>query len=191
VHVQLYTLKSAVPPWGDYGSILWHGLANKAVDGGALSVERTGPFVPPITFPWPTILVTELLRRALDTQAFIGYEWRPVVKKRIVALDWTQWDPLATEPAKFPADGEPEGYILGRKHDLRAASAMTELWNLYVPAIPGLQREGGGVDPSYYGGQDICRGHEFGHVYVSGRFRLWLEEHVARWISCQPVLKIE
>jgi hypothetical protein len=190
VQVQLYTLKSARPPWGDYGSVLWHGLADKAREGKTLYLKRTGPFVPPITFPWPTIVVIESLRRALDKETLSGYDWQSVVKKRIVALDWTQWDLSADDPAKYPAGGEPENYILGRKHDPQAASAMAELWNLYVPSTPGLQREGGAVDLSYYSGQDICRGHELGHVYISDRFRLWLEGHVSKWISCQAALKI-
>src|ERR1035438_5894652 len=39
-------------PWGDYGSILQHGMTGRLgrVDG-LLSLERTGPYMPPITFP--------------------------------------------------------------------------------------------------------------------------------------------
>jgi hypothetical protein len=181
VQLSIYTLKSAAPPWGDYGNVLWHGLATE--ERGALILERTGPFVPPITFPGLTIVVTDGLRRLLDVEAFSGYEWRPVIKKRVVALDWTEWDLSAEDPGTYPAGGEPENYILGRKHNEQAARAMTDLWQLYVIETPGLQKEGGAIESSLYRGQDICRGHTCGHLYISARLKDWLEGHVAEWVS--------
>jgi hypothetical protein len=50
---QIYILREAGAPWGDYGNILVHGMsahAGRSMDG-RIRLERTGPFVPPITFP--------------------------------------------------------------------------------------------------------------------------------------------
>jgi hypothetical protein len=38
--------------WGDYGDMLRHGMTNHLDRSGeSLQLERTGPFVPPVTFP--------------------------------------------------------------------------------------------------------------------------------------------
>ena len=40
--------------WGDYGDVLVNGLVHNDLDrhpGESLKLSRTGPFMPPITFP--------------------------------------------------------------------------------------------------------------------------------------------
>jgi hypothetical protein len=45
--------RSIIPgEWGDYGHILQHGMASHSPRiGGRLALERTGPFIPPVTLP--------------------------------------------------------------------------------------------------------------------------------------------
>ena len=102
----------AAPPhaWGDYGDILVHGMADaqeRAADG-ALELERTGPFVPPITFPGiPAVVVSDPFRRQLEPSGLTGFTFRAVHKTRIVRLEWHSWDQQALEPLEFPESGEP------------------------------------------------------------------------------------
>ena len=59
-----------------------------------------------------------------------GLQFRPVIKHRIIELDWSSWDTSEDEAPEFPESGEPEDYILGRPHSPRAAAAMPQLWEL-------------------------------------------------------------
>lgn len=135
---QLYTLGAPPHRWGDYGNILVHGMADFAADGTTRLI-RTGPFVPPISQPAFTVVVTDAVRAAMEAQGFVGFDFAPVVKHRIVRLDWQGWDSSADEPAEFPESGEPEDYIMQGVHDTRAAREMGELWELRLPPIPGFR----------------------------------------------------
>ena len=57
--------------WGDYGDVLIHGFAGGLEEqGGILEIERTGPFVPPITLPMPAsqnLIVTDEFRKQLES----------------------------------------------------------------------------------------------------------------------------
>ena len=181
--VQLYVLRSSDVPWGDYGTVLTHGMG-QVDSGGLFQLERTGPFIPPITFPGFRIVVTDRLRERIEQQSFTGCQFREIVKRRIVRLDWHLWDRGASEPQKHPAEGEPENFVLGRKHSPETASALGTLWELAVDEIPGLQVEGGkAVNLARYRGQDICRASVWGYVYVAERFKLWLEAEVGDWVA--------
>jgi len=121
-------LKSADPPWGDYGSILWHGLVGQnSTDDSPLKLERTGPFVPPISFPWPTVVLTDAVCAKLRDLEPKGSVVRPLVVCRVVKIDWHEWDVEAEEPSQYPAGGEPENYILKRKHSATAANELPPL----------------------------------------------------------------
>lgn len=77
--------------WGDYGNILVSGDANHR-DGlreGPLQLYRTGPFIPPITFPGiGDIIVADDLKKNLEKSGLIGFTFRKVIKKHIVHLEW-------------------------------------------------------------------------------------------------------
>jgi hypothetical protein len=180
--MSLFTLNASDPPWGDYGAILRSGLAERR-DDGVLLLRRTGPFVPPVSFPWPTIVIRHDLVQELETQNLTGYSLAPVVKQKIVAIDWEHWDPMAEEPATYPAGGEPENYLLRGRHSRDAVQRMPELHELRVVVTPGLQREGGAVETSLYVGQDFSRGHQCGHIYVSKRAKDWLEGVAGEWVT--------
>ena len=105
-----YRLESPNVPWGDYGSILVHGMTSAtARDTGSPKLQRSGPFVPPISFPGlGCIVVTDAVRSHLQSSGLTGFSFVPVTKSVIVPIDWHEWDLLTDEPPFYPEDGEPE-----------------------------------------------------------------------------------
>lgn len=120
-------------PWGDYGRVLISGLTAYPGEDGRLPVERTGPFVPPITIAGISdLLVTDAFRDSLARSSLRGFTFREAVVKRVVKLDWQAWDATAEDPVKYPAGGEPENYVLGRKHNPDVAAAVGRLWEVVI-----------------------------------------------------------
>ena len=104
--------------WGDYGRALVTGLTwnlDRTAEG-LLQLERTGPFVPPVTVTsWDELLFTADAKAEMENSGLWSLDFRPVVLARIVNLAWHEWDLTSDHPAKYPAGGEPENYVLGRK----------------------------------------------------------------------------
>src|ERR1700683_4608615 len=127
-----WLLKPSPSPWGDYGRILFHGMSRHLRrSGGRIQLERTGPFVPPMTFPAKgDIVVTDTIRAEIDAQSFVGVSFEPVDLARIVRLDWQRWDRGAAFPPVRPRGGEPEAYVLGGVDDRRLATQVGALWKL-------------------------------------------------------------
>jgi hypothetical protein len=186
---QFYRLKRSEPPWGDYGDILFHGMAARAKQG-ELELERTGPFMPPITQPGSYVIVTTAFLQQLGESGLKGFEAGPVTKKRIPMLDWRAWAPFGTQEMKYPAGGEPENYLLRRKHAPEAADALGELWELrFRPAID-ISREGGyHLVLSSWDGSDFVVGREERPIYnyVSARARDWLMQNAPEWVAFEKV----
>jgi hypothetical protein len=114
--------RSMIPgEWGDYGDILEHGMtAHLPRKNGSLQLERTGPYIAPITFPGlGDIVLTSTARAAVEGSGLTGFGFRPLLKSLIVELRWENWDLTASEPAEFPDSGEPEDYILGKTSQSR------------------------------------------------------------------------
>ena len=123
----LFLLDPIEAPWGDYGHILYHGMSmHSSRSDGRIRLERTGPDIFPITFPID-VIVTDEFRRAFEKSGLRGARFLPVIKHRIVELDWGSWDTTEDEAPEMPESGGPEDYILGRPHSPRAAAAMPEL----------------------------------------------------------------
>ena len=178
---ELFVLRPTISPWGDYGEILQHGIAN--IVDGRLALERTGPFVPAISFPPPGIVVTDATKQALALCRFTGLEFNEVVKRRIVRVDWHQWNADNDAPAVYPDGGEPENYVHGQRHDAALADTLGALWEVSMRESPGLQIEGSSeIDLAHYGGQDLVQGSRWGYKYVTPRLRAWLESNVGDWV---------
>ncbi len=79
-----------------------------------MQLKRSGPYIPPITFPGLRgFVLTSDAKLKLESSGLSGYTFKPVDKKLIVELRWEDWDLNASEPASYPDTGEPEDYILG------------------------------------------------------------------------------
>lgn len=186
--LDVYILRASPSPWGDYGSILRHGMCAHADrdELGRLPLERTGPFVPPITFPGISdVVITGDLKRELEAASLGVVTFVPVWKKRIVKLAWHEWDETAAEPASYPAGGEPENYVLGRRHDAELAEAIGDLWEVCMPEKLGLQLPERRLDPNLYAGEPLVRASRWGCLFVSLSLKQWLESHVGDWVQLE------
>jgi hypothetical protein len=181
----VYRLQSPDPPWGDYGDVLIHGLsAHIGRANGLLQLERTGPFVPPLTQPGiDDLIVTDALRRQLQATALTGFVFRPLIKRRIVRLNWEEWDWTAPDPPEYPASGESEDYVLQRPHDPELAHQIGDLWELVITATRR-------ADPTAFEnwtGDDFFRLEGTAYTLLSEHARAWLERAATRWVRFTPL----
>jgi hypothetical protein len=170
----MYRLRGANEPWGDYSNILVSGLVERDETSGLLLIQRMAPFVPPISVAGlhSPVVVTDSFRRELAASGLTGFGFQPVVKQRIVRLAWERWDRSAAEPAKYPAEGEPENYVLGRQHDPALTEAIGPLWELLVEA-----------QDVAVGQPDFLRDTRyFSSVYVSPAAHQWLAARAGEWL---------
>lgn len=190
----LYMLSSPLYPWGDYGDILMAGMTSHLErEDGRLQLERTGPFVPPIALPGiGEIVVTDAFRSALEASGLSGMHFQPVIKTRIVRLNWEAWDATAPEPQEYPDTGEPEDYILLRPHDADLSAQMGDLWEICLEQHARTERVSGtsniGGEEIYlirssWDGTDVFRSEGVSFVYVSDKAKSWLEATVPEWVT--------
>jgi hypothetical protein len=185
-------------PWGDYGCILLSGMTSHLErQNGLLQLERTGPFVPPISLPGiADIVVTNDFKHLLEGSGLTGFTFQPVIKKHIVFLEWEKWDKKSEEPLEYPGTSEPEDYILERAHSPELAQQIGDLWELCLEECAEVERQQIGpqrwdveifVVQSSWNERDWFRARGVGYNYVSERAKHWLERTVPEWVSFDPV----
>lgn len=184
--------------WGDYGDVLQHGMSSRGEDG-LLALQRTGPYVPPITLPGlGDLVLTTPARQLLESSSMSGFSFRPVGKALTVELHWEDWDLNSTRPQFFPDSGEPEDYILGRPDSPSASAALGDLWEVFVPNTARIARPKGIVasykelrlDLSTWNGADLFKGVDYSYILFSERARGWFLEHWNEYIEFDEFLTI-
>jgi hypothetical protein len=178
--------------WGDYGDILQHGMtAHLSRVGNLLSLERAGPYMPPITFPGVgDVVLNGPGRRLLEASRLTGFTFQPVNKSRIVEIPWHDWDLTADKPPEYPESGEPEDYILGRAPNARVAKEIGDIWELVVPVTAKIGRPREIVNSFHelyvergsWNGADVFRGHGYGGPIVTARAKAWMEEYFGGYV---------
>jgi hypothetical protein len=179
--------------WGDYGHILQHGMSchSPRVDG-VLQLERTGPYIPPITLPGiGDVVLTSPAREQLESSGLTGFSFRPVQKVLTVELHWETWDLTADEPPEFPDSGEPEDYVLGQPDSPVASAALGNLWELFVPATATILRPRATVssykelrlDLSSWDGTDLFRSNGYACILFTVGARKWFIEQWGDYIE--------
>ncbi len=189
----LRILRAPPSAWGDYGNILLQGMGThlSGTPDARLQLERTGPFIPPVSFPGGDLVVTDWFRERLEKSELVGLTFRPVHMARTVHLAWERWNRAAPEPAEYPASGEPEDYILERPHDAALARKMGPVWEVVME--PGLttrrprpivqhQREIE-VLVDTWNGADLCRATGVSYIYASDRAQEWLIREVPEYVA--------
>jgi len=160
--------------------------------GGRLSLERTGPYIPPISLPGiGEIVLTSEAKQFLDGSGLTGFSTETVEKALIVELHWENWDLNAEQPFEFPDSGEPEDYIVGKQHNESASAALGELWEIVVPATVTILRPRSVVssykelkiDVSTWNGADLVRSNDYGSVLFTEKARDWFSSHWSRYIA--------
>jgi hypothetical protein len=159
---------------------------------GRLALERTGPYIPPVTLPGVgDIVLTSEAKKLFEASGLSGFSLVSVEKVLIVELPWERWDLDVEEPAEFPESGEPEDYILGKPHSPNAATALGELWEIVVPCTVTIVRPRSivssykelKIDLSTWNGADLVRGDGYGSILFSERARDWFSEHWGRYVK--------
>ena len=189
--------RSVLPDgWGDYGYILQHGMtAHSPRIDGRLALERTGPYIPPITLPGiGNLILTSEARKFLETSGLTGFSFLPVEKILIVELPWEAWDLSKEEPPEIPESGEPVDYVLGRPHSPATAAAIGEVWEVVVPQTATVLRPTPVVnsykdlklDLSTWNGADLIRAQGYGSVLFSERASRWLSERWGEYVRFDP-----
>lgn len=180
--------------WGDYGDILQHGMSmHLPRQDGNISLERTGPYIPPITFPMAIVLTSEA-RGLLESSGLSGFGFLPVVKAHIAEVHWEEWDLALDEPPMFPESGEPEDYVLAEPHSVTASDALGDLWEVAVPATATITRRTPIVrsykelqlDSSTWNGGDLFKGGGYGSVIFTERARDWFSDVWGEFVMFDP-----
>jgi len=191
---KFFTIESAhlLPEgWGDYGFILQHGMAAHLPRvGGRLALERTGPYIPPITLPGiGDIVLTTAARQLLEASGLTGFGFLPVEKVLTVELRWESWDLAAKEPAQVPDSGEPEDYILGQSNSPEASAALGDLWEVSVRNTAAIERvhDELRLDSTTWNGDDLFRGKAYGGTLFSQRARDWFCQNWGRYVDFTEV----
>ena len=156
---------------------------------GVIQLERTGPFMPPITFPGAGDMVVKAwLRQRLLESGLTGITFGQVVKRLVVRFDWHLWDRSAGEPPEYPEDGEPENYILGHPHSEQASRMIADVFELVPKNAAAIDRSDGiRVLAGSWGNADVFRAQGLGWCFVSERARDWFSTVVGEHVAFEAV----
>jgi len=200
--------------WGDYGDVLISGYARRATDDGPIALHRTGPFLPPISFPWiasetgHALIVSAEFKQHLADLKLAGLTFREARKTRIIPLSWEQWnrsarlpwDPAARIRGVRPDGGEPENYLRDEEHDSACAETMSAAFEVLLPVGPirvtRLEDPNGSYLDEFSATMAetpaiipaISRSHwTHGYIIVSDDLKAWLETNAGDWVRFSPV----
>jgi hypothetical protein len=185
--------------WGDYGAILIAGMSTHLPRvEGRIQLERTGPFIPPITFPLGDVVVTDDFRGRMEALELPGIAFRPVIKARIVEYHWEGWDRSSERVPEVPEGGEPEDYVLSRTHSPEIAESLGDLWELELPedAEATSVRIGRGVfefrvNASTWQGAHLFRPKGKRHAVATEKAKAWLQSIAGEWINYQRAIPLD
>ena len=172
VKIEHYKFARTSHKWGDFGSILTHGMIESEIGAVNVCLRRVGPYVPDLSLPSPSfVVVTDMMKGKIEASGLSGATFARVEKAHIVNFDWMKAGLELSEPPFFPPNGEPAGYLLHFGHSPETAKLMPDLWCL------------------------ICTGHSTSKDFylVDGRIRIsrkavrFFEDIKSKEIEIHPV----
>ena len=191
------------PLWGDYGSILIHGMVRENYTSDLpYLLLRTGPFIPPLTLPftYPERFVVCNDKFRNEILAVLGaLESSTLIKKKIPKLNWEEWNLDAPEPDEYPRGGEPENYILKRWHSRTAARQMGDVWRINPPESAESACASDDDDEelvvmvnlSTWDGSHFFGSRNQGFFFVTEKLLGWFQERTGDWLEFHECPKWE
>jgi len=179
--MKIYRLTYKEMPWDDYGDILLIGMTDRlGRRNGLLQYERTGPFQPDIIISGSDdLLVTDSVKRKIELSGLMGFQFKPVIKRHVSIVDWTNWNLESKDPEFYPDNRRPENYILALPHSQELADKMEKVWEVLV------EENGTFLDSrTFKVGEkdvDIMRTPDSGWFLVTEKLKLWIENNCDNW----------
>jgi len=171
--------------WGDYGNILAYGFISKNDDGEIL-IERVAPMIPDVYLYNKYIAVIDSVKKSVEQENLAGYYFKKAIKSKIVEIDWSSWDETQKIPEK-PKSGEPEDFILKRKHNVQLAEKTPDIWVMMINTTSTGMIDKSKIGISEYShiqlnlsdwdGSDIFRTPQLGHVFCTEKAKNVLEQN--------------
>lgn len=130
---ELFLIENKTIPWGDWGVILWEGLTPWDEDKQCISIERTGPFTPKAYFSNDNFIFTKETKELIENSSLKGIDFLyEIEKKKIINLDWTNWNIEKGITNYLDEIYEPEDIINNGVSDLKLKQDMP---NYYLANI--------------------------------------------------------
>ncbi|RWW91786.1 hypothetical protein [Flavobacterium cerinum] len=185
--MKYYIIKNKQMPWGDYGNVLAYGFISKNATGDII-IERIGPMIPAIYLYNKYIAVVDGLKNTIESSSLKGYVFKQAKKEKIVKLEWEGWDANEKIHDK-PKSGEPEDFILKRKHDPELAEKLPGIWVMILNTTSAgqidLSKKNVGdyshisIDLTDWDGSDLFRTPQLGHLFCTEKAKEVLEKYTA------------
>jgi hypothetical protein len=202
--MKYYILENKEMPWGDYGDILFKGFLNtfffKKVKGKYTSenvmvdldfpeLERTGPYIPEVYIPGgydTSLVVVDKVKTIVEKSNLKGINnFKKVIKRKIVDINWTEWDMESKKPLFYPKGNEPENYIFKNKHDEKISEMMPEVWCMEIDKKYKLKKISEEIDYINHSDiglesvpeNDIFVPENMLYIIVSERYKKIMEEN--------------
>ena len=190
-NLEYYILRNKEMPWGDYGDILFRGLLNvmdkNYNDLEYPEMERTGPYIPEIYIANSiNIVVVDKIKTLIEKSGLIGInKFKKVIKKKIVDINWTEWDMNSETPLFYPKGKEPENYILKNEHNKKIMENMPFAWTVEIDRKYRLKKLSERIDNKYFTDiglenkpeNDIFIPENMLFIIVSERFKETMDEN--------------
>lgn len=181
----IYLLENKKMTWGDWGDVLWAGISPHDAFSNLVCIERTGPFSPPLYLSNNNFIFTNEARLLFKHSSLRGLKFLyEIEKKRIVKLDWHNWDDKQHISNYLDIEGEPEDIILKGRNDYELVDKMPIYWLAYIESKIHLfiDKKSKSNNPSDYifvegAGEcsDFFIGVERTGIYITQKAKDWIE----------------
>jgi len=195
--MNFYLIRNKKAPWGDYGNMVWYGFISKESD--EIIIERTGPFLPSVYSYNKYIEITDANKQNLAQYDLKGLNLTKAKKKKIVNVDWQNWDTAEQLPHK-PKSGEPEDFILKGKHSESLATEMNEIWVICpTNTANGVIDKDKKVPDAYHhiylnvadwNGNDVFRTPQLGYIFCTKKFKDAITSLPNSYLTFIPILLV-
>jgi hypothetical protein len=164
----------------------------------ALLLDRTGPFVPPITFPGDAVVATAAFRQAMEASGLFVNAFRPVTYHHVVEYHWN--DLLSPErcPSSLPPIGDLMDYLEKQPHSPSIARQSGDLWEVvlsegaslddYSPLPIEVWSGTLVVHPETWNGTHLFNGLGSHSPICTEECKDWLADGAAEWVAFEELL---